>query len=99
MGLAWTRRVYFRRGKEFEQYGLTELQGVYGSKGTRAAEHSEECRERITNLMLEDSSDAARAAEGEARRGLLRGSGLLRAWKLCRASRMVVPVEWHHGHA
>ena len=35
--------------------------------GPRAAEHSNECRDRITELMLEDSSDAASAARAEAR--------------------------------
>ena len=37
------------------------------SQGIRAVEHSTECRERMTKLMLEDACDAARAAEREAR--------------------------------
>ena len=43
--------------------------------GTRAAEHSNECRVRITKLILEDSCDAARDSEGEAR--LPRGNCLM----------------------
>ena len=37
---------------------------------TRKVEHLNECRDRITKFMLEDSSDAAHAA----RRGFPRGS-------------------------
>ena len=35
--------------------------------GARTAEQSSESRERITKLMLEDSSDAVRAPESEVR--------------------------------
>ena len=42
-------------------------EGMAAVLGTRAAEHPNDCCERITKLMLHDSSDAARAAEGEAR--------------------------------